>query len=227
MKLMLRKSFHTGRSFGLAGFLIALIPLLSCEKEPKDKNRIYKDELKDTSNVELITSDTAGLSCPYRTPEFRIDKENDLLKFLAVGYEGRAVAKFPLGDLAPELQDAESFSVKLRFKGEFDPYNHRFGGGPIIQLSHDKVYRYDPSQEEVIEQRLEAPNSLTIKADRALSNFKVRMDGEDNVTQFFALEEPENEDDLILTVGVEGGSNRTRNCDTAKIQLDAIEVFVR
>jgi hypothetical protein len=224
---MLQKKLPTGKATGLACFLILLIAFSSCEKELKEKNKVYEDELKDTSNVELKTSDTAGFSCPYRTPEFRIDKENDLLKFLAVGYEGRAMAKFPLGDLAPELQDAESFSIKLRFKGEFDPYNYRFGGGPIIQLSHDKVYRYDPSQEEVIDQRLEAPNNLTIKADRPLSNFKVRMDGEDNVTQFFALEEPENEDDLILTVGVEGGSNRQGNCDAAKIQLDAIEVFVR
>lgn len=224
---MEQQSFGQGKAIGIACLLIALSSFSACEKELKEKDRVYEDELKDKSNVELTTSDTAGLSCPHRSPEFRIDQENDLLKFLAIGYEGRAVAKFPLGDLAPELQDAKSFSVKLRFKGEFDPYNLRFGGGPVIQLSHDKVYRYDPSQQEVIEQRLEAPNSLTIKADRALSNFKVRMDGEDNVTPFFALEEPENKEDVVLTVGVEGGSNRPGNCDTAKIQLDAIEVFVR
>jgi uncharacterized protein YnzC (UPF0291/DUF896 family) len=216
--------------------LIILIPFSSCEKELQEKDKIYEDELKTTNNIELITTDTNEVSCPNETPSFRIEKKDDILKFRAKGIsretgEGKAVAKFHLSDLTPELSDPRTYSVRIHLKGELKFSDYRFFHGPIIKLEDEYAYEYYPTNDESSRlEYLEDPKSLTFHIDRGLSNFKVLDDEGQDVTRFFVREEEaENQEKITLTIGASGDLEPPgdSNCTTGALQLDGIEVFAR
>ena len=231
-------SFDPRNSLWIACLLIILIPFSSCEKQLKEKNKVYEDELRTTNNVELITTDSNEVSCSIYTSSFRITKKNDILKFRATGQseqtrEGKAVAKFHLSNLVPKLSGARTYSVRIHLQGGFQFSNNRFKTGPIIKLIDESVYSFDPTNLEVSTrgEYLTAPKSLTFHIDRGLSNFKV-LDGEgQDITKFFVRNNGgKNTEGITLTLGASGdrvSAGPGEKCTTGGLQLDGIEVFAR
>lgn len=220
------KAFHVpymGGFCSLVCLLGSLATLLSgCEKEVAGSQKVYSDDFKDTSNIELSFDTTRS-----RKNDFSIEHEDGLVKFHAYG-SGRVLGRVKLSEHLPDLSDHREVSIRIELE-KFSGYNNEFGGGPILSLrGKSEAFYFAPGnlthQDHVYSEALEGTRSLTFHIDQSLGKIRVVRDQSQEVRDYFLGGNPLEGGELTLVVGADSNNGISGPLE-ANLYLERIEIF--